>query len=93
MRHLTNSQGVEGWSNYSRMDWPITLAAIALFGGLTVFAGWKSGRPQKDSLKARWISWPVVTIFAATATVFAIVHAMSLMGFQTGSRTVGRYGP
>jgi hypothetical protein len=74
------------------MDWTITLIAIAAFGGLTVFAGWKSGQPPKDTLRVRWISWPVVTIFAATAAIFAIIHMMSLLGVQTGSRTVGPYG-
>jgi hypothetical protein len=74
------------------MDWAITIAAIVVFGGLTVFAGWKSGRPRKDSLRTQWISWPVVTIFAATAAIFAIIHMMSLLGIHTGSRTVGPYG-
>lgn len=73
-------------------DWNITIGAIVAFGVLTAFAGWKSGRPVKDSLNARWISWPVVTIFAATAAIFAVIHLMSLMGYHTGSRTVGPYG-
>ena len=73
------------------MDWTLTIAAIAGFGALTSFAGWQSGRPRKDSLKARWISWPVVTIFAATAAIFALVHMLSLLGMETGSRTVGPY--
>ncbi len=73
------------------MDWTITLAAVAIFGGLAAFAGWKSGRPPKDSLRVRWISWPVVTIFAATAAIFAIIHMMSLLGVETGSRMVGPY--
>jgi hypothetical protein len=74
------------------MDWTITIAAIAGFGALAAFAGWQSGRPRKDSLKARWISWPVVTIFAATAAIFALIHVLSLLGYETGSRTVGQYG-
>ena len=75
------------------MDWAITIIAIVLFGGLTVFAGWKSGRPRKDSLKVQWISWPLVTMLAATAAIFAIIHVVGLLGFQTGGNTLRGYGP
>jgi hypothetical protein len=74
------------------MELPITLAVIALFGGLTAFAGWKSGQPQKDSLKPRFISWPVVVVLAAALLAFAAIHALNLMGMHTGARTLGRYG-
>jgi amino acid transporter len=74
------------------MEWIITIAAVAIFGGLAAFSGWKSGRPRKDSLNAQWISWPVVTIFAATAAIFALIHAMSLLGVQTGANVTGAYG-
>ena len=77
----------------ARMDWVITIAAIVLFGGLTVFAGWKSGRPHKDSLKVQWVSWPLVTMLAATAAIFAIIHVVGLLGFETGSNTLRGYGP
>ena len=76
-----------------RMDWAITLAAIVLFGALTVFAGWKSGRPRKDSLKVQWVSWPLVTVLAATAAIFAIIHVAGLLGYQTGGNTLRGYGP
>lgn len=75
------------------MDWAITIAAIVVFGGLTVFAGWKSGRPRKDSLKVQWVSWPLVTMLAATAAIFAIIHVVGLLGFETGSNTLRGYGP
>lgn len=75
-----------------RMDWIITLAATAFLLALTVFAGWKSGRPRKDTVKPQWISWPFVTVFAGALLAFAVIHAMNLMGFHTGQNTVGRYG-
>lgn len=75
------------------MDWTLTLAALALFGGLTAYAGWKSGRPRKDSLSVQWISWPLVTVLAATAAIFAIIHVAGLLGFQTGGSTLQGYGP
>ncbi len=74
------------------MDWIITLSAAAALLALTIYAGWKSGRPRKDSVKPQWISWPFVTVFAGALLVFAVIHAMNLMGFQTGQNTVGRYG-
>jgi uncharacterized membrane protein YedE/YeeE len=74
------------------MNWIITLAAIVILLALTVYAGWKSGRPRKDSLKPQWISWPFVTVLAGALLAFAVVHAMNLMGIQTGQNTVGRYG-
>ena len=74
------------------MEWTLTIAALAVSLAATVFAGWKSGRPRKDSHKVQWISWPLVTVFAAAALVFALVHLVNLMGFHTGGNGVGRRG-
>jgi len=77
-----------------RMDWNwiITLTAIVALLALTVYAGWKSGRPRKDTVKPQWISWPFVTVFAGALLAFAMIHAINLMGFHTGQNTTGRYG-
>lgn len=75
------------------MDWPITIAAVVLFGALTAFAGWKSGRPRKDSLRVQWISWPLVTVLAGTAAIFAIIHIVGLLGYETGGNTLRGYRP
>ena len=75
------------------MDWAITITAVIVFGALTVFAGWKSGRPRKDSLEVQWISWPLVTVLAATAAIFALIHVAGLMGIHTGQNTLRGYGP
>ncbi|MBK8837388.1 MAG: hypothetical protein IPO30_01425 [Hyphomonadaceae bacterium] len=69
----------------------VTLAVALAFLALTVFAGWKSGRPRKDSAKTQWISWPLVTVLAGTAVVFALVHLVNLMGFHTGANAAPRY--
>jgi hypothetical protein len=58
---------------------------------ISAFAGWKSGRPRKDSAKTQWISWPLVTVLAGTAVVFALVHLVNLMGFHTGANAAPRY--
>ncbi len=73
------------------LDWILTLVGLAAFVGLAVFAGWKSGRPRKDSLNARWISWPLVTVFAATAAIFILIHVLGLMGVHTGQRALRGY--
>lgn len=74
------------------IDWILT--GVALIGclALTVFAGWKSGRPRKDSVNVQWISWPLVTVIAGAALVFAIVHAVNLMGVNTGDNFRHRLG-
>jgi hypothetical protein len=73
------------------MEMAVTLAVALAFLALTVFAGWKSGRPRKDSAKTQWISWPLVTVLAGTAVVFALVHLVNLMGFHTGANAAPRY--
>jgi hypothetical protein len=85
--------GVRHHGIAAHMDWAITIVGIVVFGGLTVFAGWKSGRPRKDSLKVQWVSWPLVTMLAATAAIFAIIHVVGLLGFETGGNTLRGYGP
>lgn len=74
------------------IDWILTGAAITACLALTVFAAWKSGRPRKDSLNVRWVSWPLVTVLAGMALVFAIVHAVNLMGVNTGDNFRHRLG-
>ena len=74
------------------LDLIITCAVIALALGMTVFAGWKSGRPHKDTHKTQWISWPLMTVLSAAVLVFAGIHGMNLMGMHTGQGTLNRLG-
>jgi hypothetical protein len=74
------------------MEWPLTIAVIVALLAGTVFAGWKSGRPRKDSHRTQWVSWQLVTVLAGTALVFAIVHAINLMGVNTGDNFRHRLG-
>lgn len=73
------------------MEWTLTIAALVGTLALTVFAGWKSGRKRKDTHRTQWVSWPLVTVFAGAAFFFTLVHAVNLMGFQTGNINQ-RYG-
>lgn len=92
MRQLANSRCGGKGINFHAMEWSITLAVMAVFGGITAFAGWKAGKPRKDSLNPRFISWPVIAVLAAVVLVFAAIHALNLMGMHTGARTLSRYG-
>ncbi len=73
------------------MEMAFTIAVLLVFVAATVFAGWKSGRPRKDSLNAQWISWPLVTVLMGTAAFFALVHVINLMGFHTGAAAAQKY--
>jgi hypothetical protein len=68
----------------SMMEWTLTLVAIGAGLVITAFAAWKSGQPKKDSLNARWISWPLVTVIAGGVLMLGLVHAASMMGLNPG---------
>lgn len=73
------------------MEMAFTIAVFLVFVAATVLAGWKAGRPRKDSLNAQWISWPLVTVLAGAAAFFALVHLVNLMGFHTGAQAAQKY--
>jgi len=73
------------------MEMALTISVMLVFLAATVFAGWKSGRPRKDSLKVQWISWPLLTVLAGAALAFALVHLVNLMGFHTGANMAQKY--
>jgi Na+-driven multidrug efflux pump len=73
------------------MEWTLTLSAIGTALATTAFAAWKSGQPKKDSLKARWISWPLVTVIAGGVLMLALIHAASLLGLNASA--AGPYRP
>jgi hypothetical protein len=73
------------------MEMAFTLAVLLVFVAATMFAGWKAGRPRKDSLNAQWISWPLVTVLTGTVAFFALVHVVNLMGFHTGAAAAQKY--
>lgn len=66
------------------MEWNITLSFIALSLASTVLSAWQSGRPRKDSLNARWIPWRFVVLVSGAVLLLAVVHAINLMGIETG---------
>jgi hypothetical protein len=69
-----------------RMDWLATLAVIAGFGALAVFAGWRGARPPDLLRGPRLMPWRLIMILAAAGVLLALVHAANLLGFETGKR-------
>jgi hypothetical protein len=66
------------------MELTLTVSTIGIGLLLTAFAAWKSGQPKRDSLNARWISWPLVTVIAGGVLTLALIHAASLLGLNSG---------
>ena len=66
------------------MDWTITLVVIGAGAVLTAFSAWKSGRPRKDSLKPKWVSWRFLTLVFGALMLIGLAHAASLAGFNQG---------
>ena len=66
------------------MELILTISTIGVGLLITAFAAWKSGQPKKDSLNARWISWPLVTVIAGGVLMLALIHVASLLGLNGG---------
>ena len=73
------------------MELTLTVSAIGIGLLITAFAAWKSGQPKKDTLNARWISWPLVTVIAGGVLMLALIHVASLLGLHAGGN--GPYRP
>jgi len=71
------------------MEWVVTLSVVGVSLVLTLAAAWLSGRPRKDSMRTPWISWRFVTLIAGAVMLLGLVHAMNLMGLQTGAGMPG----
>ena len=66
-------------------DLVITLAAIALFGGLFALASHRAAKPA-DPLNPRLVPWRPIIIISGFAMLVAIVHLLNLFGVETGRR-------
>jgi hypothetical protein len=56
---------------------------------MTGLAAWQSSRPRKDSLQTKWIPWRFVVLASGAVLVLAAVHAVNLMGIETGGGMPG----
>jgi hypothetical protein len=66
------------------MSLPITLGLLAAFAALALFAGWRGARPPDLSKGPRMAPWRLIMLTAAMGAVLMVVHAVNLLGVQTG---------
>ncbi len=64
------------------MNLSATLAAMAAFIALTLFAGWRGSRPP-DLLKGpRMMPWRLIMVTSAAVVLVLLVHLASLLGLH-----------
>jgi hypothetical protein len=66
------------------MDWPFTLAAAAVLGGLTVLCGWLGARPPDPRRGPRLAPYRFLMMLGATGLMLLAVHMLNLAGVKTG---------
>lgn len=60
-----------------------TLMAFAACAALCAYASWKAARPVVFG-KPRMLPWRTIIIISGAGAVLAMVHAVNLMGVETG---------
>lgn len=65
------------------LDWILTTGFFVGSVALSLYANWKASRPW-DDMKPRVLPWRTIMIFSAFAALLAIVHALNILGFETG---------
>lgn len=66
------------------MDMPLTLTLLGAFAALSVFAGWRGSRPPDFRRGPRMIPWRPLMVASAVGVMLMLVHALNLVGIQTG---------
>lgn len=65
------------------LDWIITGLVFCASLGLAIFGNWKAQRPRR--LMQIWsVNWHFVIILCGLVCVLALVHAVNLLGIETG---------
>ena len=70
------------------LDWALTGLGLLLGLGLIVLGNWRAGLPP-DPLRPRMVSWNFITLLAGLWCVMMVVHAVNLLGFETGRQALG----
>lgn len=67
------------------MSLTTTLALLAAFVALAVFAGWRGAQPSQPHRGVRMIPWRLIMVSAAMAAFFLLVHLAALLGLPQRS--------
>ena len=68
----------------SQMTLTVTLALAAGFLMVALFAGWRGARPPNPLKGPRLMPWRPMMVAAAVGLILMLVHAVNLLGVQTG---------
>lgn len=67
---------------WPRMDATTTLAAAAVFAGLTAFSGWRGSLPPNLVKGPRMMPWRMLMVTFAAVVLVLLVHLASLFGLR-----------
>jgi hypothetical protein len=68
------------------MDWGVTLSVATAALALAVFAGWRGARAPDLARGPRLAPWRFIMLLAASVVLLALVHALNMLGFETGKQ-------
>jgi hypothetical protein len=74
------------------LDWALTLAGFLMGGAVMALASWRAGKPAVP-MRPRLLPWTFVILAAAFWLVLMGVHAVNLLGVETGPALIQRGGP
>lgn len=66
------------------MDFPVTLALLAAFAVVGVFAGWRGAQPSNPAKGVRMMPWRPLMVACALGALLMLVHLANLAGVKTG---------
>lgn len=66
------------------VHWIASLAIIALFAALGVFAHSKLGTVRKRDQRPHQLPWGLIMVLCVFAIFLGVVHLMNLIGIETG---------
>jgi hypothetical protein len=72
------------------MELYTTLGLTVLAAAITALCGWRGALPPDFRKGPRLVPWRFLMVLAASATLILLVHALNLVGFQTGHNQIGQ---
>lgn len=66
------------------MNLTITAILLAAAVGSTVVCGWMGARPRTNLTQPRLVPWQFLMLLTAAGAMMMLVHAINLLGVQTG---------